>query len=88
MKPEPVSIDKLKPPAPMPQQAEAPHKVMLKLTDDEIVFEVQNGEHAARFLDSIQAILTEKPPVARIAIGPEIYAIPTDKIMYAKLCRR
>lgn len=65
-----------------------PHKVEIKLTGNEnIIFDVPGGQQAAQFIDSIITMVQRKEPVARLGIGPDLYAIPTERILYAKLAR-
>jgi len=93
-KPKPVNLENIKPPeenaAQFPHQDlnNMPHKIVIQLIgNQDISFEVGNGEQAAKFLDSITAICEKKSPIARLGIGAEVYAIPTEKILYAKLSR-
>lgn len=99
-KPGPVNLENIKPPEAPPEGipgnvaqfsqnlTNLPHKVEIKLTGGEaITFDVPNGEQAARFIDSVIQIYKEKNPVARLGIGSDMYAILTERILYAKLTR-
>lgn len=54
-------------------------------TGNSILFEVVNGEEAAKFLDSYNALVERKTPIARWSIGNELYAIPMSNIIMLKL---
>jgi hypothetical protein len=102
-KPGPVNLESIKPPtappgapsgmpgntAQFPQNLDnLPHKVIIKLTGGETIdFDVSDGKQAARFIDSVTTICEKKLPVARLGVGPDMYAIPTERILYAKLSR-
>jgi hypothetical protein len=94
-KPGPIDLSSLKPPAQQPAVASAPittpYRVEIKLVEKEsITFEVPNAEEASKFMDSIHQIFSnnkEDVRVARFQIGLELYAIPKEKIIYAKLAQ-
>jgi hypothetical protein len=51
------------------------------------VFDINSPEQASKFIDSIYAIFSSNAPVARIGIGGELYLIPRERFLYAKLLR-
>ena len=96
-KPGPIDITKLVVPGETPSQpkerrmanpAEFPNKVEIKFTNNEsIVFDINSPEQASKFIDSVYAIFETKVSVARIGVGGELYLIPRERFLYAKLVR-